>query len=131
MGLIYLDSCLLIYLVEKNARFDARVRKAMVASDQQTFCISPLVKAECLTGVIRMRSPLLESAYHRQFERLPTLQIEESTFQLAAQVRGNFGIKMPDALHIACARENGCEALWTNDNRMATAAPGLARNILA
>jgi predicted nucleic acid-binding protein len=131
MGLIYLDSCLLIYLVEKNPRFEDRVRSAMTHFARSSFCISPLVMAECLAGVIRARNLVLETAYRRQFERLPRVPIVESTFLSAAQVRGMSGLKMPDALHVACAQENGCAELWTNDNRLAAAAPGFARNILA
>jgi predicted nucleic acid-binding protein len=103
----------------------------MVADQDASFCISPLVKAECLAGVVRARNVILETAYTRQFTHLPTLQIVEATFMLAARIRGNFGLKMSDALHVACAQENGCSELWTNDSRMAAAAPGLTRNILA
>ena len=35
----------------------------------------------------------------------------------------------PDALRLACAQHQ-CEALWTNDDRLAQASHGLARNVL-
>jgi uncharacterized protein len=131
MGLIYLDTCLLIYLVEKEPRFEDPVRVAMTLHPDADFCISPLVQAECLVLPIRHRNFVLETSYRRYFGRLPVLPIAESTFLIAAKIRADFRLPMPDALHIACAQENGCAALWTNDNRMAAAAPGLARNILA
>jgi predicted nucleic acid-binding protein len=48
----------------------------------------------------------------------------------AAQLRARFGLKTPDALHLACAQHHGCDALWTNDGRLAQASHGLAQNIL-
>lgn len=131
MGLIYLDTCLLIYLVEKEPRFEPPVREAMTSRPDADFCISPLVQAECLVLPMRHRNFVLEASYSSYFGYLPTLPISESAFLLAARIRADSRLPMPDALHLACAQENGCEALWTNDDRLAAAAPGFARNILS
>jgi predicted nucleic acid-binding protein len=48
----------------------------------------------------------------------------------AAQLRARFGLKTPDALHLATAQHHRCDALWTNDDRLAQVSHGLARNIL-
>jgi predicted nucleic acid-binding protein len=48
----------------------------------------------------------------------------------AAELRGRFGLKTLDALHLSCAQHHGCRALWTNDNGLEQASHGLARNIL-
>ena len=48
----------------------------------------------------------------------------------AAQLRARFNLRTPDALHLACAQANGCEALWTNDDRLVSASHGLAINVL-
>jgi uncharacterized protein len=65
MGLIYLDTCLLIYLVEKEPRFESPVRVAMTSLPDADFCISPLVQAECLVLPMRHRNFVLEASYHR------------------------------------------------------------------
>jgi predicted nucleic acid-binding protein len=128
--LIYLDSCLLIYVEEEDPRFHRPVLDAFAGRSGGEFCISAVVKAECLVGAYKRNDPFREAAYEHLFGRFRVLEIAEPTFLLAARLRANHGLKLPDALHLACAQENGCEALWTNDNRMAGAAPGLARNIL-
>ncbi|MBC7648600.1 MAG: type II toxin-antitoxin system VapC family toxin, partial [Vitreoscilla sp.] len=51
-------------------------------------------------------------------------------FLQAAMLRARFGLKTPDALHLACAQHHGCTALWTNDERLAQAGHGLARSVL-
>jgi uncharacterized protein len=63
-----------------------------------------------------------------QHQQLP---LPAAVFLQAAQLRAHFGLKTPDALHLACAQHHGCEALWTNDDRLARAGHGLARNNLA
>ncbi len=127
--MIYLDSCLLIYLEEEDPRFVDLTVTALASGGD--FCISALVKAECMVGAYRRNDPLREASYERLFGRFQTLEINEPIYFLAARIRARAGLKLADALHLACAQENGCSALWTNDNRLAAAAPGFARNILA
>jgi len=49
----------------------------------------------------------------------------------AARPRASFGLKTPDALHLARAQRHRCTELWTNDGCLARASHGLAKNILA
>jgi len=61
------------------------------------------------------------------FESLP---MNEQVFVQAAELRARFNLKTPDALHRATAQHHGCEALWTNDERLNVASRGLARSVL-
>jgi uncharacterized protein len=131
VGLIYLDSCLAIYLVEGHPRWGRPVSEAMAAAADDRFGISPLVKCECLVGAIRRGDPVLEQAYLELFERLVPFPMPEPVYLQAARLRAHFGLRTPDALHLACAQHHRCEALWTNDNRLAQASHGMVQNILA
>jgi predicted nucleic acid-binding protein len=64
------------------------------------------------------------------FDRFTLLEMPEPVYLQAAELRGRFGVRTPDALHLACAQHHGCAALWTNDDRMAQVSHGLAANIL-
>lgn len=130
MGLIYLDACLLIYLVEAHPRWGISVADAMAQAAAARFGISPLVKCECLVGPIKRGDPVLERAYTGLFERFAPLAMPEAVYLQAASLRARFGLRTPDALHLACAQHHGCDALWTNDERLTRASHGLARNIL-
>ena len=130
MGLIYLDACLLIYLIERHVHWGGQVAVAMGRAANARFGISPLVKCECLVGPIRRGDPVLERAYNELFEVFTSLAMPESAYLQAAQLRARFSLRTPDALHLACAQYHRCEALWTNDNRLAQASHGLARNVL-
>ena len=127
--MIYLDSCLVIYLVERHPIWGAPVARAVLA--ELDFAVSPLVKCECLIEPIRLGSAVLEREYAELFEEFALLDMPEQVFLEAAGLRARSSIKLPDALHLACARHHRCDALWTNDDRLIRIAPGLARNIFA
>ena len=130
MGLIYLDSCLLIYLIENHSQWAAPLRSKLSAVDPLNLAISDLVRMECLVKPIRDDDLALQRRYRNAFEELVQLPLSREVFESAAHLRGRFGIKPPDALHLACAQHHGCEQLWTNDERLTAAGHGLARQIL-
>ena len=95
------------------------------------FAISPLVQLGCLVGPLRRGDPVLREAYESLFRLFESLDMPEPMYVQAAGVRAQFGLRTPDALHLSCARHHRCEALWTNDDRLARASHGMARNVLA
>lgn len=130
MGLIYLDACLLIYFVERHRNWGDRIAAEMSHVSPARLGISPLVKCECLIGPLKRGDPVLQQAYTLYFERFIQLDMPESVYLQAAGIRAGFGLKTPDALHLACAQHHRCDALWTNDDRLLRASHGLARNVL-
>jgi predicted nucleic acid-binding protein len=130
LGLIYLDTCLVIYLVERHAQWGQPITDAIAGEPDARFGVSPLVKCECLVGPIKRGDPVLRRAYDEVFSLFASLAMPEAVYLQAAELRARFGVKTPDALHLACAQYHRCEALWTNDDRLAQASFGLARNVL-
>ena len=130
MGLIYLDTCLLIYAIENHPVWFNSVREALSSQPESQFAISPLVKMECLVKPMRQGDIALQWRYESGMAQFAQLALNEAVFLQAAQLRARFNLKTADALHLACAQHHGCTALWTNDDRLTQAAHGLARNIL-
>jgi predicted nucleic acid-binding protein len=129
MGLIYVDSCLVIYLAEDPSRQE-RIARAMQQETEASFALSPLVKLECLVSPLKQGDLSLERFYLDLFSRFATLEMTETVYLQGARLRAQFGLRTPDALHLACALHYRCESLWTNDNRLERASLGLARNVL-
>lgn len=127
--MIYLDACLIIYLLEDAQRGPA-VAAAMSRAGGDRFAVSPLVKAECVVGPLKRGDLVLERNYLDLFDRLESLEISEAVFLQAVRIRAQFGLRTPDALHLACAQHYRCTALWTNDDRFVRASYGLAVNLL-
>ena len=130
MGLIYLDSCLLIYAIERDPKFGQQTLDVLAGETDNNFAISPLVKLECLVQPIESANVELQRYYESAFDTLTTLSIPEVVYLQAAQLRARFRIRTPDALHIACAQHHRCAWLWTNDDRLVSASIGLAANVL-
>lgn len=130
MGLIYLDSCIVIYALEDETDDGVRTRVRLADELEHQFAISPLVKLECLVGPLRSANQGLQRSYENRLAEFRNLSIDEDVFLSATDVRARFGLKTPDALHLATALVHGCVALWTNDNRLAAASHYLAVDIL-
>lgn len=129
MGLIYLDACILIYALEDRGARGAAVRRA-IASAQTSLATSPMVLPECLAALLRTRDHALRDRYLAMYERLEIVELGSEAYLRAAELRADFGLKMPDALHLAAAQTAGCEQLWTNDKRLAAASRGLAVDVV-
>jgi uncharacterized protein len=130
LGLIYVDACILIYLVEKHPIYSPIVRPMFLNPlHRGHLAVSPLVKAECLVGPYKKQDYALAALFEASFSELTTLPITDDDFLAAARLRARFGLKFADALHLAVAQRHGCTALWTNDDRMAEASGGLAVKI--
>ncbi|MCE2690609.1 MAG: type II toxin-antitoxin system VapC family toxin [Rubrivivax sp.] len=129
MGVIYLDSCLLVYVIEDDPAFgpntQQRLTRAADAEDA-VLAISPLVRLECLVGPMKSGDRALRLRYERALSLLRLLDMPPAVYDGAAELRARYGLRTPDALHLACAQHHGCQALWTNDDRLARASHGLA-----
>lgn len=130
MGLIYVDACLLIYAFERHPRHADTVLKLLTRAQPGSIAISPLVQLECLVGPMKTGNLMLQNYYEEGLRQLVNLPLPEAVFLQAARARAQFGLKTPDAIHLAAAQYHRCSALWTNDDRLAQAAYGLAVNVI-
>lgn len=128
--MIYLDSCILIYALEDDGERGAAVRRAMRGATAN-LATSSLALTECLTAPMRAGDLPLRDRYLGVFERLHVIELGRDAFVRAAELRAGFALKTPDALHLAAAQLSGCDELWTNDKRLATASHGLAVDVIS
>ncbi len=113
MGLIFVDSCLVIYALEDHPRHGERVRQALARENPEDLAISPLVMLECLVAPMRDGDLALQRHYEHGLRQFEILTMSEDVYLYAAQFQARFGLKTPDALHLATAISHGCRALWT------------------
>lgn len=127
--MIYLDSCIVIYAVEQSPLFATRITQALKRA-KQPFAISPLVVSECLVAPLKRGDAAMGQRFEAFFVRSIMLSLVEADFRQAAQLRAQFSLRTPDALHVACAARHGCTQLWTNDQRLDKVGRNLVKNIL-
>ena len=114
--MIYLDSCIVIYLLEKHSDYYYLIKDKI--SKQPRIVISSLVMLECLVGPWRRGDMELAKRFEQFFETINYLELDKNIFLLAAKKRARLGLKTPDALHLAAAEYYSCSEFWTNDDRL-------------
>jgi predicted nucleic acid-binding protein len=131
MSLIYLDSSVVIYLVERHPIYAPQIEFALSQSSGSILATSALVQLEVLVKPMQDGRNDLITLYRQFLNTSRALPISDATFMLALELRAQYRLKTPDALHLAVARQHNCDLLWTNDNRLAAAAGEQSVNILA
>ncbi|WP_082674133.1 type II toxin-antitoxin system VapC family toxin [Thiohalocapsa sp. ML1] len=131
MPTAYLDTCIVIYLIERADPFFSQVIRFLSRHANVGLCVSPLVRLETVVKPMRDGNLRRVADYDIFLSSQRWLTCTEAIFVRAAELRASHGLKTPDALHLATALHHGCDAFWTNDTRLNMAAGGLARNLLA
>lgn len=131
MRRVYLDSCIVIYLIENATPFSEIARQFLSVNGDAILCVSPLVRLEVIVKPLRDAALALVSDYEEFLAAQHWLAIDDSIFDRALQLRARHGLKTPDALHLAAALHHGCTEIWTNDDRLSKAAESMAINVLA
>ncbi len=128
--MIYVDSCLVIYAVERDDEVGERTRATLARADEP-LATSPLVMMEALVKPMRASDAEAQLTLWSAFDAFELLPADPDAFLDAALLRARHrGLSTADALHLAIARQAGCTALWTNDSRLSVASGGLAIDIL-
>jgi uncharacterized protein len=131
MKSIYLDTCIVIYFIEKHHLYSAKIESLMKNSVNVEFCYSPLIRMETLVMPLRTNDFQLQSHYELFFDTQILLPITNEAYDNAAQLRANFpSLKTPDAIHLSTAIYHNCDEFWTNDNHLDKIAPNIVKNVL-
>jgi predicted nucleic acid-binding protein len=118
---IYIESAPLIYYIEENPTYVSRIDTIIEAIENTPIdaVSSVIALTEVLIHPLKLGKTKIEQEYRDilinsgQFRLLPvTMSIADS----AAGLRARYNLRTPDALHIATAIDDGCDAFLTNDN---------------
>jgi len=120
--LIYLDSNIVVYLVEDMPDFtpQADALVASFADEGHQLAVSHLVRMECRTGAMLSGDPAVLEAYDEFFADVQhqVLELTSAVFDLAAELRARYRIAAMDVLHLATAVIAGCDAFATDDRHL-------------
>ncbi len=122
---IYLDANIIIYLLEGFEPFAPTLSRLLEAIElgQVTCITSEMTVAEVLVRPFKQEATDLIKIYMDALndKRLVALQpITYQTLTDAAFARAETGMKLPDAIHVATAIQNGCDIFLTNDKGIKT-----------
>ncbi len=120
---VYFDTMIFIYLVEGFSELQAGlddIRDCLLHGEAEVVT-SHLSLCEALVHPFRTNNAERAAAYRDFIERSGAFTLLPATLDIwirASLYTGQFGLKTPDALHVASAVEADCEIFLTNDRRI-------------
>lgn len=118
-----LDSSLFIYLIEQNERYFEQVKSIFsdIQTDKLEGLFANLGLIEILTGPKQVQAYELVHEYRTLINDFPNLTItnlNEPVIDIASDLRAQYKIGVPDAVHIASAIVYGADTFITNDKAL-------------
>ena len=123
VNFVGLDTSPFIYFVERNPLYVDIMREVFKRLTNGDFRArsSVITLTEVLVQPLRQNNQTLADEYRNllyngiNFKLLP---LNSSIAETAAQLRARYNLRTPDALQIATALENGCDAFLCNDKNL-------------
>ena len=116
---VYLDAAPVIYAVEQVPLYAAAV-DARLSTAEVVQVVSDLTRMECRVKPLRDGNSDLLKDYDDYFEGAVTeiVALSREVIDGATAIRAQYGLKTPDAIHLAAAVVSGCDVFLTNDHRL-------------
>lgn len=121
--ILFLDSNVLIYLIEGDASLVSQVRhsiqKLLTSHSNTVIAVSALTLLECRVAPVRDRDTSLLQLYDDFFstDSLQIVDLSRNVVEIATRIRANFGLKTPDALQAACCLSLESQHLFLTEDR--------------
>jgi uncharacterized protein len=119
MANVYLDSCLIISLIDGDASQRQLLKKQLV---KHSIYSSELARLETRLLAIRSNNQNSLQNFDRFFAACEIIALDRAVFEQATLLRAKSQLKTPDALHLAAAIHAGCQEFWTDDRQLKKAA---------
>ena len=114
---VLVDTAPWIYLLEDHVEFAPRFVGLFEAAErgQIQLALSTVTLAEVLTGPFKAGQTALAKRYEPALGAYQVVPLSAEVASLAAQLRVQYRLKLPDAVQLASALEIGAAALVTHD----------------
>ena len=114
---VMVDTAPFIYVLESHPQFadqfaglfDAAARRDLVIA------LSTITLAEVLTGPFKAGQTALAKRYEKTLSLYRVIPVSAPIAALAAQLRAQYRLKLPDAIQLATALDIGAAAFVTHD----------------
>ena len=118
--LTYFDANIVIHVLEGFPQSGQALRKILAAMDNGELAVvtSELTAAEVLVKPKKENNTVLEAAYLQFLQPSQAMRIVPVTMDIllvASHLRATSPLKLPDAIHFATAKSEGCNSFLTND----------------
>lgn len=114
---VLVDTAPWIYLLQDHPEFAPRFEGLFMAAEQGRveLALSTVTLAEVLTGPYKAGEVALAKRYEKALNSYLVMPFSSAVAIQAAQLRAQYGLKLPDAAQLATALDMGAAALVTHD----------------
>jgi len=118
---VLVDTAPWIYLLQDHPDFAPRFAPLFAAADagRLQLALTTVTMAEVLTGPIKAGQLALAKRYEMALGQYAEMPLTAAVAALAAQLRVQYSLKLPDAVQLATALDMGAAALITHDRDFA------------
>lgn len=111
------DTAPFIYVLESHTLFCDQFLGLFVAAanGDLTIALSTITLAEILTGPFKAGQTALAKRYEKSLSCYSVIPVSAPIAALAAQLRAQYRLKLPDAIQLATALDIGATAFVTHD----------------
>ncbi len=123
VSLVYLDACVVIYLVEGAEPFHTKARdeiKSLMNREGSELITSRISLIECRSNPMRKHDAETLRIYDGFFaaDQMSLADVDAGIIESATRLRAEYGFRTPDAIHLATAIEHGAEVFLTGDTTL-------------
>lgn len=119
---VYLDSVILVYLLDHTGSFQFRAARRMAAlhAAADTLVVSDLVRMECRMQPIRAGDARRLGRFDGFFGSpdVDFVPLTRTVFDRATQNRAIHNFRTVDSINLAAAVEGNCQVFLTNDRQL-------------
>ena len=114
---VLVDTAPWIYLLQDHPEFAPRFEGLFAAAEEGRveLALSAITLAEVLTGPCKAGEFALAKRYEKALHSYQVMPYSAAVAVQAAQLRAQYGLKLPDAAQLATALDMGAAALVTHD----------------
>lgn len=114
---VMVDTAPFIYLLESHPQFADRFVGLFeaAAAGKLSIVLSTITLAEVLTGPFKAGETALAKRYEKALSHYNVIPVSTPIAVLAAQLRAQYRLRLPDAIQLATALDVGAAALVTHD----------------
>jgi predicted nucleic acid-binding protein len=114
---VMVDTAPFIYLLESHPQFADQFVGLFeaAAAGEITIALSTVTLAEVLTGPFKAGQTTLAKRYEKALSNYNVMPVTTPIAALAAQLRAQYRLKLPDAIQLATALDIGAAAFVTHD----------------
>ncbi|PIW06506.1 MAG: PIN domain-containing protein [Comamonadaceae bacterium CG17_big_fil_post_rev_8_21_14_2_50_60_13] len=116
-ALVMVDTAPFIYVLESHPQFADQFLGLFesAAKGDLTIALSTITLAEVLTGPYKAGQTALAKRYEKSLSLYNVIAVSAPIAALAAQLRAQYRLKLPDAIQLATALDIGAAAFVTHD----------------